>query len=257
MHRIPSRTSVVLAILLAGALSAQVHALAAPADPEGKETSPERRYVLILIYPGVYNTEFMAPYDVFDHAGHHMDGTLEVVTVAADRGPVRTYEGLQVLPDHTFEDAPPAEILIVPSGENSERDMADDRLVGWIRDRARTARLTISHCWGAFLLAKAGLLDGVKATTFPPDVGKLGTMFPEIQVVPEARFVDAGRVITSAGGVYSFDASLYAVLRRDPGPEHPWQREGPPVDRERLRPGRGPPPRAGWASWRRCSPALS
>ena len=187
--------------------------ISAGADAESADPDPGPRYVVIAIYDTVYNTEFIGPMDVWDHAGRHMDGRLKVVTAAATLDPVTTYEGLRVIPDFTFDTAPRAEILVIPSADSTEKHSENAALVDWVKRTSARARLTMSHCWGAFLLAKAGILDGIKATTYPPDTGKLQSLFPAIDVRRDALFVDAGNVITSAGGVYSYDASLYAVRK--------------------------------------------
>lgn len=207
----PFRQRLRFLLLLIAVLAASAGADRDAAAESGDGDRP--RYVVIAIYDTVYNTELMAPMDVWDHAGRHLGGGLKVVTAAATLDPVTTYEGLRVLPDYTFETAPEAEILVIPSAESTERDAENKALLRWIRRASEGARLTMSHCWGAFLLAKAGLLDGLHATTYPPDSRKLEKMFPEIHVRHDARFVDAGRIITSAGGVFSYDASLYAVRR--------------------------------------------
>ncbi len=172
--------------------------------------------VAILIYDGVFNTEFIAPLDVFQHA-EARTRKVEVFTVAPHLGSVLTAERLKVIPHHTFADAPNVDILVVPSGKNHEKDMHDITLVSWIRERASKAKIVHANCWGAFLLGAAGILNGRWATTFPPDTGRLQKTFPRAIVQAEAKLVDdpgeqgQPRVITSAGGVVSYDAALYIV----------------------------------------------
>ncbi len=185
-----------------------------PQDKPKPSQRPLR--VGILIYDGVLNTEFVAPLDVFQHAEARTK-KVEVFTVAPRLGSVLTAEGLKVLPHRTFADAPNVDILVVPSGKNYEKDMHDPVLVAWIRERAGKAKIVHANSWGAFLLGAAGILDGRWATTFPPDTSRLQKAFPRAIVKADATLVDdpaepsRPRVITSVGGVVSYDAALYIV----------------------------------------------
>lgn len=163
-----------------------------------------------VIVDGVYNTELTAPYDIFQHTIFHVDPAMRVFTVAPSRGPVTTFEGLRVTPDFTFDDAPPIDVLVVPSAEhNMDTDLEDERLIGFVRERGEQADWLLSLCDGAFVLAQAGLLDGLEVTTFPADRSRLREMFPQLDVLDDASFVHDGRAITSVGGAPSFEASLY------------------------------------------------
>lgn len=178
--------------------------------------APRPLRVGILIYDGVFNTEFVAPLDVFQHAEARTK-KVEVFTVAPHLGSVLTAEGLKVIPHRTFADAPNVDILVVPSGKHYEKDMHDRALVAWIRERSAKARIVHANCWGAFLLGAAGILDGRWATTFPADTSRLQKTFPRAIVKADANLVDdpgqsgQPRLITSAGGVVSYDAALYLV----------------------------------------------
>lgn len=170
----------------------------------------------ILAYEGVYNTELVASYDVFQHAGilaeqWQLEPRLRVVTIAPELTVVTTAEGMRVLPDHCFADAPALGLLVVPSGMHYEEDIGRIEWLRWIAGAADGAKYTISHCWGAFLLAASGRLEGKKATTYPPSIDRLKELFPAVQPVRDVRFVQDGSVITSAGGIASFEASLYLV----------------------------------------------
>jgi len=167
-----------------------------------------------LIVDGVYNTELMAPWDVFQHTVYHSDPHpgIEVFTVAPDAEPVTTAEGLRIIPDHTFDSAPPLDILVVPSAENSrERDRSNQALIDWVRRAGSQARFVISLCWGAFILAEADLLDDHACTTFPGDYKAFADTFPELDLRVNVSFVHDGRVLTSEGGARSYDVAMYLV----------------------------------------------
>jgi transcriptional regulator GlxA family with amidase domain len=165
----------------------------------------------ILVYDGVYNTEFVAPLDIFNHAGIHTNGRLEVFIVAPRLGSVTTAEGLRLLPHYSFLTAPAVDWLIVPSGQNYRTDMENKALVEWIRATGRQAKVVHSNCWGAFLLGAAGLLDGRQATTYPQSLDEFAGKFPGVRVRRDQLIIDDNNVVTSAGGVVSYDAALYLV----------------------------------------------
>ncbi|MFQ5777293.1 MAG: GlxA family transcriptional regulator [Terriglobia bacterium] len=172
---------------------------------------PERVRVGILVYDGVYNTEFIAPLDVFTHAATHTGGRLHVFTVSPEFGAVTTAEGLRVLPRYSFATSPPIDWLVVPSGENYKTDVKDKALVAWLRQVGQKAQVVHSNCWGAFLLGAAGLLDGKRATTYPPSLDQFARMFPTVEARRGVDFVDDNGAVTSAGGVTSYSAALYLV----------------------------------------------
>ncbi|HEX6902459.1 MAG TPA: DJ-1/PfpI family protein [Thermoanaerobaculia bacterium] len=167
-----------------------------------------------LVVNGVYNTELMAPYDVFQHTKFHSRPGIEVFTVSPDGRPVTTFEGIRITPTYSFQNAPPMDILVVPSAEGSmDRDLQNAALIDWVRRTGGQARHVISLCDGAFVLAKAGLLNGVPATTFPKDYERFATLFPNVDLRINVSFVDAGRMLTSQGGARSYDVAMHLVDR--------------------------------------------
>ncbi|MCW8979912.1 MAG: DJ-1/PfpI family protein [Altibacter sp.] len=175
---------------------------------------PSGRYnVAFLIMDGVYNTELTAPYDIFQHTVFRENiKPMNVFTVANTRGPITTFEGLRILPDFNYvkDSLPKIDILVVPSAEHHlDSDLEDKVMIAFVQKAAKQARFVTSHCDGAFVLAKAGLLDHVVATTFPSDIGTMRNMFPELDIRENVLFVHDGKYITSAGGAKSFEAALY------------------------------------------------
>jgi transcriptional regulator GlxA family with amidase domain len=202
-HLVPVVRVVALPILLA----AGSRGWPAPA-------APPLRTVGFLVLPGVYNSELMAPYDVLDHVRFRTKDAPRVFTVAPKAGPLRTFEGLTLTPHYSFADAPPIDLLVVPSAEhNMDRDLEDAALIAWVRETGRKAKLVLSLCDGAFVLAKAGLLDGLEATTFPGDQDRFATMFPGVKLQRGVIFVHDGKAVTSVGGARSYDPAMYLVER--------------------------------------------
>jgi transcriptional regulator GlxA family with amidase domain len=175
---------------------------------------PPLRTVGFLVLPGVYNSELVAPYDVLDHVRFRTRDAPRVFTVAPKAGPLRTFEGLTLTPHHTFGDAPAIDLLVVPSAEhNMDTDLEDAALIAWVRETGRKAKLVMSLCDGAFVLAKAGLLDGLEATTFPGDQDRFARAFPAVKLQRGPIFVHDGKAVTSVGGARSYDPAMYVVER--------------------------------------------
>lgn len=163
-----------------------------------------------LIVDGVYNTELTAPFDIFHHIRFHSPPGLEVFTVSPDGTPVTTFEGLRLEADYSFENAPPIDVLVVPSAEHSmDTDLEDEAMMSWVREVGGNASYLVSLCDGAFVLAAAGLLDGLACTTFPGDQDRFAEMFPHLDLRRGVSFVHDGKAITSQGGARSFDPAMY------------------------------------------------
>jgi transcriptional regulator GlxA family with amidase domain len=185
--------------------------LAADAGERGVPTDRPLR-VGFLVVDGVYNSELVAPYDILHHTVFHPEPGMELFTVSPDGSPVTTFEGLTIEAHHGFADAPPIDILVVPSAEGSMTgDLENEALIDWVREVGSTALHVMSLCDGAFVLAKAGLLDDVASTTFPGDVDRYAEMFPHLDVRRDVSFVHDGRAITSQGGARSYDPAIYLV----------------------------------------------
>jgi len=203
------RSLYVLLLVLSGCAATPTAAAPAPT----LESTPEGALsVGFLVVDGIYNTELIAPFDVFQHSVFHTQPGMRVFTVGPSRQPITTFEGLRILPDYTYADAPPVDVLVVASAEHSmDTDLEDEAMMAWVRAAGARARYVVSLCDGAFVLAAAGLLDGLEATTFPADVERFREMFPTLLVHEELSFVHDGKAITSAGGALSYDAAMYLV----------------------------------------------
>ena len=162
---------------------------------------------------GVYNTELTAPYDIFQHTIFRKNiKAMNTFLVANTLAPITTFEGMRLLPDFNYlsNDLPKIDILVVPSAEHHlDTDLADEQMIDFVRRIDKEALYVTSHCDGAFVLAKAGILDKAVSTTFPSDIDKYKKMFPQLDVRSEVLFVHDGKYITSAGGAKSFEAALY------------------------------------------------
>ena len=178
-----------------------------------EENRPEKQLnVAFLAINGVYNSELMAPFDIFQHTVFHTEPGMKTFIVAPTKEAITTFEGIRLLPDYDFQDVPEIDVLVVPSAEHHmDTDLEDEALISFVRNKGQKASFIMSLCDGAFILAKAGLLDGLKCTTFPSDIPKFKKTFPQLDVYEKISFVHDGKAITSAGGAKSYDPALYLV----------------------------------------------
>jgi len=172
------------------------------------------RNVAILIFDDVEVLDFCGPFEVFSVAGRGDDlNPFTVYTVAEKSGPIMARNHLSVNPTYTFLDCPQPHILVVPGGYGTRREMHNTTLIDWIKARSREADLVSSVCTGALLLAKAGLLEGMTATTHHGAIALLKEVAPHTTVEEDTRIVDNGRIITSAGISAGIDMSLYVISK--------------------------------------------
>ena len=177
----------------------------------------------ILIFDHVEMLDFSGPYEVFSTASRVHTRMTETPTlfrcflIADEMRPVRVRGGMQVLPDCVLPPPADIDVLIVPGGDVS-KVIRNTGVISWIQHCSREAALTASVCTGAFLLAKAGLLNGLKATTHWEDQAELQARFPEVNVRPDVAWEDCGKVVTSGGISAGIDMSLHLVERLA-GPE--------------------------------------
>ncbi|MRX11513.1 DJ-1/PfpI family protein [Pseudoduganella sp. FT25W] len=177
------------------------------------------RTIGIYIFDNVEVLDFAGPYEVFTCAAR-VAGKLApdapppfaVRTIGAGDAAVRARAGLVLHPEATFDDAGPIDVLIVPGGVVTA-ELARPEVTAWISATAGRAELTASVCTGALLLAEAGLLDGLPATTHWEDLDDLRAGWPQVRVEGGRRWIDTGRIVTSAGISAGIDMSLHLVAR--------------------------------------------
>jgi transcriptional regulator GlxA family with amidase domain len=175
--------------------------------------------VAIFIFPGVEVLDFAGPYEVFTTASRVQarmhpaaPQPFEVFTIAQDVQPIKARAGLAVLADYTSATHPPIDLLIVPGGVVTE-ELNKPAIITWLAATAAQTQITASVCTGAFLLAKAGLLNRKRVTTHWEDIADLRHDFPALQVIDSTRWVDAGEIVTSGGISAGIDMSLHLVER--------------------------------------------
>ena len=178
-----------------------------------------RRRVGILVFDEVEVLDFCGPFEVFsvtrlvEDRRRDEPSPYEVVLIAEKGEVVVATGGLKVVPDHTPEDCPPLDVLVVPGGWGTRREMANRTLLAWIAERGRSVTTLASVCTGSLLLGRAGLLDGRRATTHWRVLEEMQAWFPAVMVIDDQHVVEDGHVITSAGISAGIDMALRVVAR--------------------------------------------
>jgi transcriptional regulator GlxA family with amidase domain len=177
----------------------------------GLQPLPKRKTIKVAFMLGdnanVIDTA--GPWEVFQDVmlgdSHH--NPFDLYTVAPGRGLLEMTGGLQVQPRYTIANAPQPNVIVVPA----QRSTAESR--AWLRQASAGTDVTMSVCTGAFQLARAGLLDGVAATTHHDFFDSFAKEFPDVELRRGLRFVDSGRIATAGGLTSGIDLALHVVAR--------------------------------------------
>lgn len=165
----------------------------------------------IVAFPGAEELDFVGPWEVFTasanllaQAGGEPD---RVVLVAQAAGPLRCGKGLQVVPDATFDDHPPLDVVLVPGGVGTRQEVDNPVLLGWLAKVATEARWVTSVCTGAFVLQAAGVVEGRRLATHRASEDRLAAL--GVDVARDARWVRDGNVVSSQGVSAGIDMALW------------------------------------------------
>lgn len=176
--------------------------------------------VAIVLFDHVEVLDFTGPFEVFSITGRRKIGEPFQVFTVAEKKTISAKNNLVVKPTYLFDECPPCDIFLVPGGGGFHDDgtpfgtryeMNNEVLLTWVKTKSASSELVLSVCSGALILAKAGLLDNLEATTHFMAVDLLKSIAPTTKVSPEKRWVDNGKVILSAGVSAGIDMALYVV----------------------------------------------
>lgn len=182
------------------------------------ETNPETRVVGIVLFPDAEELDWAGPYEVFSMAAFG-ENPMRVVTIAQTLDPVRCAKGLRVLPDHTFDDAPVLDVVLVPGGQGSRKEMKNPAMLEFLQRVAPACSWVTSVCTGAAILCKAGLTKGRRITTHWGYIEALREFAGDSEVLERTRYVRDGQLVTAAGVSAGIDMSLW-VVGQMVSPEH-------------------------------------
>src|SRR5499426_1678179 len=179
----------------------------------------DQKRVGIVVFPDVEVLDFCGPFEVFsvtrldEERRREEPSPFEVFLVADGPGPIVTTGGMKVMPDHTLENCPALDILVVQGWWGTRAEMKNARLVSWIAERAKQVETLTPVCTGSMLLGQAGLLDGRHATTHWRSLQWMRDSFPAVTVEEKLHVVEDGNVLTSAGISAGIDMALRVVAR--------------------------------------------
>lgn len=179
----------------------------------------ERKQVGILIFEDVEVLDFCGPFEVFSATRLNEEKRREepppfnVFLVAETKDLIATAGGMKIAPDYNLTDCPSLDILVVPGGWGTRREMNNASLLSWIAERAKKVETLASVCTGSLLLGKAGLLEGKRATTHWRSLDWMSELFPKTKVEKSLHFVEEGNLFTSAGISAGIDMALRVVGR--------------------------------------------
>ncbi len=167
----------------------------------------------ILLFDDVEVLDFAGPFEVFSipFIGDYSNKIFDVITVSEDGEKIVATNGLKVIPDYSITDMPKVDVLIIPGGGDTSAIIKNNTIMNWIKERAKEVEITASVCTGAFILAKAGLLEGREVTTHIELLDTLEKEYPSCTVIRDVKFVDEDDIITSAGISAGIEMSFHLV----------------------------------------------
>ncbi len=164
----------------------------------------------ILLFRDTEELDFAGPWEVFAMAGQNRDD-VRVISIAESNEPVRCAKGLRVLPDHDFADAPKLDVLVVPGGQGTRREIDNPVMLDWLRKVGPGCEWITSVCTGSYLLHGAGFTRDKRITTHWAFIETLRELAQDATVLAGVRFVRDGNVVTAAGVSAGIDMSLWLV----------------------------------------------
>ncbi len=179
----------------------------------------ERKRVGIVLFENIEVLDFCGPFEVFsatrlnEERRREEPSPFEVLLVAEKNGPVVATGSMKVIPDKTFESCPKLDILVVPGGWGTRKEINNPSMLNWLRIRASEVETLTSVCTGSMLLGFAGLLEGHHATTHWRPLDWMRESFPSVMVEYDKHVVEDWRILTSAGISAGIDMALKVVER--------------------------------------------
>jgi transcriptional regulator GlxA family with amidase domain len=163
----------------------------------------------ILVFPGVEELDFVGPWEMAGMWSMTADGPKNRFIVAESLSPISCAKGLSVNPTVAVDGCPQLDLLLVPGGEGTRKEVDNPVLIRFIEEQARNCRFVLSVCTGSFMLHRAGLLSGKKATTHWASLDRLRGL-GDVEVVEE-RVVQDGNVWSSSGVSAGIDLMLAVI----------------------------------------------
>ncbi len=165
----------------------------------------------IVLFNDFEDLDAMGPGEVLGMFSKYSGGEWQVVFVSQDGGPAKSFLGTRVMADHSFEDCPALDVIVVPGGLGTRPESQNPKMVAFVEMQGKRAEFVTSVCTGAMVLHAAGFLKGKRATTHWGAIAELKALGGDTTVVDDERWVQDGNVITAAGVSAGIDMALYLV----------------------------------------------
>ena len=172
---------------------------------------PTRRTIGFVLFEGFELLDVFGPAEAYGI--RDADGAFRLAMVAQERGPVTSAQGPAAVAEYGFADCPHLDLLLVPGGIGTRREVENHLMISWLQERSRAAEIVTSVCTGAGLLARAGILDGCRATSNKRALDWVMSQGPKVNWVPQARWVEDGKFATSSGVSAGIDMALALIAR--------------------------------------------
>jgi transcriptional regulator GlxA family with amidase domain len=169
------------------------------------------RNIAIMIFDDVEVLDFCGPFEVFSVANYFSKAAFNVYLIAPEQHTILARNGLKVIPDYDLAHAPNPDLLLIPGGWGTRPLIHNPTVISYIQQQAERVERLLSVCTGAYLLAKADLLDGLQATTHHGSFEMLAELAPTARLVRDVKYVDNGRIVLSGGISAGINMSLYVV----------------------------------------------
>ena len=176
-----------------------------------------RKELGIFIFNDVEVLDFCGPFEVFsvtrlnEEKRNEEESPFKVCLISEDGNEIRTSGGMIARPDFGIENCPELNILLIPGGMGTRKEMKNTKILNWVKSNSLKLEYLSSVCTGALVLGSAGLLSGKRATTHWKSLDWMQELFPDVKVEKKLHFVQDGNLFTSAGISAGIDMSLKLV----------------------------------------------
>ena len=172
-------------------------------------TTDRTRTLGVVLFPKFELLDVFGPLEMFGK----LEGMIDLVTVAERAGPVASAQGPSAVADYGLGDCPRLDLLLVPGGMGTRKEVDNPAVLEWLRARIAAAEIAMTVCTGAALLARSGVLDGRQATTNKKAFAWVAAQGPKVHWIKEARWVEDGKFVTSSGVSAGIDMALAVIAR--------------------------------------------
>ena len=163
----------------------------------------------MVLFEGFELLDVFGPLEMFGLAADHF----EIRLISETGGVVASHQGPKSVCDDSFQSAPAIDVLLVPGGIGTRREVNNPVLLDWLNERSKQAELVASVCTGSALLAKAGVLDGLRATSNKLAFAWAASQSEKVQWQQQARWVEDGKVFSSSGVSAGIDMALAVIAK--------------------------------------------